>query len=92
VYWLQEKKAKGTAAKAEVPTDLSAVDLRVGVITTARKHENAESLYVESIDCGEEKLRQVGFLLYTCIHLLAVVGGVTDGKEKRNLLYLEHGP
>ena len=39
--------------------DLSAVDLRVGVILQARKHENAESLYVETIDVGEAEPRQV---------------------------------
>ena len=63
---LQEKKAKAPTAKAAIPTDLSGVDLRVGVITTARKHENAESLYVESIECGEEKERQVGLSSGIC--------------------------
>ena len=45
--------------KAAAPTDISAVDLRVGVINKAWKHENAESLYVEEIECGEAQPRQV---------------------------------
>lgn len=46
-------------AKPTGQLDLSAVDLRVGFILQARKHENAESLYVETIDVGEAEPRQV---------------------------------
>lgn len=35
------------------------VDLRVGVIMKAWQHPDANSLYIEEIDCGEEKPRQV---------------------------------
>lgn len=45
------------AAQKEV--DVSRVDLRVGLITTAKKHPDADSLYVEDIMCGEEAPRVV---------------------------------
>ena len=35
------------------------VDLRVGVIKKAWQHPDADSLYIEEIECGEEKPRQV---------------------------------
>lgn len=56
---MAQKKAGAPKGKASGPMDLSAVDLRVGVILKARKHENAESLYVEDIDVGEAEPRQV---------------------------------
>lgn len=39
--------------------DVSRLDLRVGLITKAAKHPNADSLYVEDIDCGEDAPRVV---------------------------------
>ena len=56
---LLQKKPAVSKTKLSGPMDLSAVDLRVGIILRARKHENAESLYVEDIDVGEEIPRQV---------------------------------
>ncbi|CAG9463377.1 unnamed protein product [Pedinophyceae sp. YPF-701] len=55
----KEKKAAGGggakgAAAADRPVDVTRVDLRVGVIRKAWKHPEAESLYVEEIDLGEE--------------------------------------
>jgi methionine--tRNA ligase beta chain len=46
------------AAKDGPPT-IAALDLRVGTIVEVRRHPDAESLYVESIDLGEELPRQV---------------------------------
>jgi len=43
----------------EEPT-VDALDIRVGRIVKVEQHPNAESLYVEDIDLGEEKPRQVG--------------------------------
>jgi aminoacyl tRNA synthase complex-interacting multifunctional protein 1 len=39
--------------------DVSRLDIRVGKIINCKKHEGADSLYVEEIDVGEEKPRQV---------------------------------
>ena len=43
----------------ETPVDIGRLDLRVGHIRKASKHPDADSLYLEEIDCGEEKPRQV---------------------------------
>ena len=47
------------AAKADAEPEFDALDVRVGRILSVDKHPNAESLYVESIDIGEDKPRQV---------------------------------
>jgi len=64
----EDRKAKNAAArggaaapepKKELPVDVSRLDIRVGKIVDVKKHESADSLYVEQIDLGEEKPRQV---------------------------------
>jgi methionine--tRNA ligase beta chain len=67
----QEKGGKkgggggGAAKEKEVPPklsdteDISRLDIRVGLIKSCRRHENADSLYIEEIDVGEEAPRQV---------------------------------
>jgi len=54
-----QKKGQQPAAKSEERVDISRIDIRVGKILTCKKHEKAESLYVEEIDLGEGKPRQV---------------------------------
>merc|ERR1711878_158180 len=60
-----EKKEKPAKEKKEVkkedetPVDIGRLDLRVGHIRKASKHPDADSLYIEEIDCGEEKPRTV---------------------------------
>ncbi|CAF1093357.1 unnamed protein product [Adineta steineri] len=59
-----KKEKKKTAAKEEKPAantaiDISRFDLRVGRIVLVEKHPDADSLYVEQIDLGEEKPRTV---------------------------------
>ena len=49
-----------TAKAAEEEPTVDALDIRVGRIVKVDQHPNAESLYVEDIDLGEEKPRQVG--------------------------------
>ena len=41
------------------PVDVSRLDLRIGCIITARKHPDADSLYVEEVDVGETAPRTV---------------------------------
>jgi len=41
------------------PLDVSRLDLRIGRILNAKRHPDADSLYVEEIDCGEDKPRTV---------------------------------
>jgi len=55
-------KKEGGAKKPveeDVPVDVRRLDFRVGRIISAEKHPDAESLYVESIDCGEDAPRTV---------------------------------
>ncbi|KAK2852340.1 hypothetical protein Q7C36_007541 [Tachysurus vachellii] len=53
----QEKKAP--APQEDLKVDVSRLDLRVGRIVTARKHPDADALYVEEVDVGEAALRTV---------------------------------
>lgn len=46
------------------PVDFGRLDLRVGKILNVSKHPNADALYVETIDVGEEKTRNVVCVLY----------------------------
>lgn len=61
------KKVKDTAKKikekpeisSETVVDVRKLDFRIGKIVEINKHPDADTLYVEKIDCGEEKLRTV---------------------------------
>lgn len=41
-------------ATSEKPLDVSRLDLRIGKIIEVEKHPDADSLYVEKIECGDE--------------------------------------
>lgn len=56
----REKKQQAAAASADSkPIDVSRLDLRIGCIVTAKKHPDADSLYVEEVDVGEAAPRTV---------------------------------
>nr|XP_016478698.1 PREDICTED: probable methionine--tRNA ligase [Nicotiana tabacum] len=61
----KERAKKSSETKSKAPaTDegeisISRLDIRVGLITKAQKHPNADSLYVEEIDVGEALPRTV---------------------------------
>lgn len=61
----KEKPAKSVAgkSKASVPVEaeisVSRLDIRVGFIKKVQKHPDADSLYVEEIDVGEDQPRTV---------------------------------
>ena len=56
----KEKKQQPVAGSADSkPVDVSRLDLRIGCIITARKHPDADSLYVEEVDVGETAPRTV---------------------------------
>ncbi|CAO0802787.1 unnamed protein product [Mucor circinelloides] len=58
----EKKKAEKKPAAAPVETDqpvVSRIDIRVGLIKSVKKHEGADSLYVEEIDVGEEEPRTI---------------------------------
>jgi tRNA-binding EMAP/Myf-like protein len=56
-----KKKPKGEAqpAKKEVIATVDMLDIRVGQIVKVGRHPDADALYVEEIDIGEEQPRQV---------------------------------
>lgn len=49
----RQKKAPAAAAEPEKPIDVSRLDLRIGKIIDVDRHPDADSLYVEKIDCGD---------------------------------------
>ncbi|KAK9942904.1 hypothetical protein M0R45_008547 [Rubus argutus] len=57
------KKKQTTKSATKSPTEaeisISRLDIRVGLITKAQKHPDADSLYVEEIDVGEGQPRTV---------------------------------
>ncbi|XP_012583138.1 PREDICTED: aminoacyl tRNA synthase complex-interacting multifunctional protein 1 isoform X1 [Condylura cristata] len=56
----KEKKQQSAAGSADSkPVDVSRLDLRIGCIITAKKHPDADSLYVEEVDVGETVPRTV---------------------------------
>ncbi|XP_060782446.1 aminoacyl tRNA synthase complex-interacting multifunctional protein 1a [Neoarius graeffei] len=56
-----EKKGekKAPPPQVDLKVDVSRLDLRIGRIVTARKHPDADTLYVEEVDVGEAALRTV---------------------------------
>lgn len=56
----KEKQPAETKTEApEAPIDVGRLDFRVGKIIDVSKHPDADSLYVEKIDCGEAAPRTV---------------------------------
>ncbi|KAJ2787490.1 G4 quadruplex nucleic acid binding protein [Coemansia interrupta] len=55
----EKKKQPAPAAKEELKIVPSMIDLRVGHIVNVKKHEDADSLYVETIELGEPAPRTV---------------------------------
>ncbi|XP_007946480.1 aminoacyl tRNA synthase complex-interacting multifunctional protein 1 [Orycteropus afer afer] len=56
----EKKQQQPVAGSAESkPIDISRLDLRIGCIITAKKHPDADSLYVEEVDVGETAPRTV---------------------------------
>lgn len=57
----KQKKKNPVPEKSTIttPVDIGRLDLRVGKIVNATKHPNADALYIETIDVGEEKPRNV---------------------------------
>ena len=53
------KEKKEVKKEDELPVDIGRLDLRVGHIRKASMHPDADGLYVEEIDLGEEKPRTV---------------------------------
>ncbi|XP_055692560.1 aminoacyl tRNA synthase complex-interacting multifunctional protein 1 [Lutzomyia longipalpis] len=55
----KKEKQEKPAAAPEAPIDVGRLDFRVGRIIEVSRHPDADSLYVEKIDCGEPQPRTV---------------------------------
>nr|XP_028599304.1 aminoacyl tRNA synthase complex-interacting multifunctional protein 1 isoform X1 [Podarcis muralis]XP_028599305.1 aminoacyl tRNA synthase complex-interacting multifunctional protein 1 isoform X1 [Podarcis muralis]XP_028599306.1 aminoacyl tRNA synthase complex-interacting multifunctional protein 1 isoform X2 [Podarcis muralis] len=55
----KEKKQQSAANDDSKPLDVSRLDFRIGCITSAKKHPDADTLYVEEVDVGETNPRTV---------------------------------
>lgn len=72
----KKKSTTATKAKATVADiSVSRLDIRVGVIKKVQKHPDADSLYVEEIDVGEESTRTVvsGLVKYIPLEEMQVI-------------------
>ncbi|KFP50177.1 Aminoacyl tRNA synthase complex-interacting multifunctional protein 1, partial [Cathartes aura] len=55
----EEKQQPAAGSSDAKPVSVSRLDLRVGCIITAKKHPDADTLYVEEVDVGEASPRTV---------------------------------
>lgn len=55
----QKKTSKKAQGQPAVEIDISKLDIRVGVIKKAWEHEEADKLFCEEIDIGEEEPRKI---------------------------------
>ena len=62
-----KKKGEAQQPKKEITATVDMLDIRVGQILSVKQHPDADSLYVEDIDIGEEQPRQV--CMHACKHL-----------------------
>jgi tRNA-binding EMAP/Myf-like protein len=74
----EKNKSGGSSSKskaAEGEPTVSKLDIRVGLITEAKKHPDADSLYVEEIDVGESTTRTVvsGLVKYIPLEEMQVI-------------------
>jgi methionyl-tRNA synthetase len=67
-------KGKKNKSAAEKDITITRLDIRVGVIKKVEKHPDADSLYIEEIDVGEEQTRTVvsGLVNYISVDELQV--------------------
>ena len=81
---ISEAKPKKEPQKPAVEgvIDVSRLDMRVGCIINAKKHPDADSLYVEDVDLGEGKIRTVISGLVKHVPL--------DGVRLGLLVYTDH--
>lgn len=59
----ESKAVPAAAKKAGDEPSVDMLDIRVGQIVQVEQHPNADSLFVEQIDLGEDKPRQVSLTL-----------------------------
>ena len=84
---------KATSSPAEI--DISMLDIRVGVITKAWEHEEADKLFCEEIDIGEEEPRKIASGLRAHYKVGDLVGQrvlvLANLKERKLVGFPSHG-
>jgi aminoacyl tRNA synthase complex-interacting multifunctional protein 1 len=58
-FHLKDKPKNQEPAGDAAPIDVSRLDMRIGFIVHAKKHPDADGLYVEEVDVGEDKPRTI---------------------------------
>jgi len=56
---VKEKAKKAESGDGPLPVDVSRLDFRIGKIIAVKKHPDADSLYIEEVDVGDENTRTV---------------------------------
>jgi len=70
----KNQKKKPQPGETAAPVDVSKLDIRVGVITKAWEHEEADKLFCEEIDIGEGEPRQIASGLRAYYNVDELVG------------------
>ena len=90
-----EKKKKKSPPQEAAPVDISKLDIRVGVIQEAWEHEEADKLFCEKIDIGEEEPRQIASGLRAYYEAQELVGKrvivLANLKARKLMGFLSHG-
>lgn len=90
-----KKEMKQDAAPASTETDISKLDIRVGVIKKAWVHPEADKLYCEEIDIGEAEPRQIASGLRAHYELEELEGKrvlvLTNLKSRKLVGFASHG-
>jgi aminoacyl tRNA synthase complex-interacting multifunctional protein 1 len=91
----EKKELKESAPPPTSEIDVSKLDIRVGVITKAWEHKDADKLFCEEIDIGEEQPRTIASGLRAHYDLSALKGQrvlVLANLKSRNMLgFPSHG-
>ena len=88
----KQKAPKQQPVKKEIIAKVDMLDIRVGQIVNVSQHPDADALYVEEIDIGEEEPRQVrapaALIPSSETHLLAAPGFVKKLRKRFCFIYL----
>mmetsp|Transcript_6549 Transcript_6549/g.9575 ORF Transcript_6549/g.9575 Transcript_6549/m.9575 type:complete len:797 (-) Transcript_6549:71-2461(-) len=89
------KKKKQQQSQVPIEIDIARLDIRVGVITKAWEHEEADKLFCEEIDIGEESPRQIASGLREHYKVEDLVGQrvlvLTNLKSRKLVGFPSHG-
>ena len=84
---LVQTRAMADEAAEDGPSPVELVDVRVGKVLKAYKHPEADKLYIEEIDVGEEEPRQIcsGLVPYMNAEVRAAHAAHLDNRRRGGL-------